>query len=394
MRNEKWLRMLLMISMAALSAIVALPTHPAAQCPEGMISYWKFDEGTGMAAADSVGTNPGVLAGTIPEWTTGQVGSALKFTGTLHNNPDIVTVPHNATLTLTSKMTIELWFNPEDNVGPGAYHGFLDKFAAWADWEVNYGLWYYDHDPNQPPTMPTLQVAWRSDEYIAWKAPYSFAANTWHHIVVTVDFAESSPKPGVPPQFYVNGVLLSGVYSNEHYGSFPPIGNTAPLVIGKGLGSASNGILDEVAIYNRRLTPEEVQQHYQNALLGVGYCETPLAFDGFYSPVDNNIVNEAKAGQTIPVKWRLTDINGAPISEPGSFVKLMSYGIACDTSTEISYDAIEEYAAGKSGLQYIGDGYWQFNWKTPKNYASTCRAAYVVFNNTQTSPVVEFKFKK
>jgi len=24
-------------------------------------------------------------------------------------------------------------------------------------------------------------------------------------------------------------------------------------------------------------------------------------------------------------------------------------------------------------LQYLGDGTWQFNWKTPKNYAGQCR---------------------
>lgn len=55
---------------------------------------------------------------------------------------------------------------------------------------------------------------------------------------------------------------------------------------------------------------------------------------------------------------------------------------------------MEEEAAGSSGLQYIGDGYWQFNWKTPKDYAGTCRAMYVVFDSEQTSPVVKFQFKR
>jgi hypothetical protein len=35
-------------------------------------------------------------------------------------------------------------------------------------------------------------------------------------------------------------------------------------------------------------------------------------------------------------------------------------------------DAIETYT-GNSGLQYLGDGYWQFNWRTPRSYAGTCR---------------------
>jgi hypothetical protein len=29
-------------------------------------------------------------------------------------------------------------------------------------------------------------------------------------------------------------------------------------------------------------------------------------------------------------------------------------------------DAIETYTAEPGGLQYLGDGYWQYNWKTSK----------------------------
>lgn len=36
-------------------------------------------------------------------------------------------------------------------------------------------------------------------------------------------------------------------------------------------------------------------------------------------------------------------------------------------------DAVEAYAAGASGLQNLGDGYYQFNWATLKSYAGTCR---------------------
>ena len=36
-------------------------------------------------------------------------------------------------------------------------------------------------------------------------------------------------------------------------------------------------------------------------------------------------------------------------------------------------DQIEEYAAGGSGLQNKGGGDYQFNWQTPKSYASSCK---------------------
>ena len=115
-------------------------------------------------------------------------------------------------------------------------------------------------------------------------------------------------------------------------------------------------------------------------------------FSGFFQPVDMNTVNIAKAGQSIPVKWRLTDANGVAISDPASFVGLYSYNVSCADLNSMIPDAIETYS-GSSGLQYLGDGYWQFNWKTPKTYAGACRTMYVKFNDGTTSPMVDFKFK-
>lgn len=129
--------------------------------------------------------------------------------------------------------------------------------------------------------------------------------------------------------------------------------------------------------------------------VGDATCQSFLVayrFEGFFSPIDNDALNSAKAGQSIPAKWRLTDANGVPIEEASSFVALYSSQNVCEGG--LPTDAVEEEAAGSSGLQYNGDGYWQFNWKTPKDYANTCRAMYVVFDSEQTSPVVRFQFKK
>jgi hypothetical protein len=40
-------------------------------------------------------------------------------------------------------------------------------------------------------------------------------------------------------------------------------------------------------------------------------------------------------------------------------------------------DQVEEYASGGSGLQNLGNGYYQFNWKTPKNYANSCKTMHL-----------------
>ena len=116
-------------------------------------------------------------------------------------------------------------------------------------------------------------------------------------------------------------------------------------------------------------------------------------FEGFYQPIDSTLVNSAKAGQAIPGKWRLTDANGLAIDNQGSFAGFYSYPIDCESFAGNPSDAIEEYSTGNSGLQYHGDGNWQYNWKTLKSYTGSCRAMYVEFDSGSISPIVRFKFK-
>ena len=98
----------------------------------------------------------------------------------------------------------------------------------------------------------------------------------------------------------------------------------------------------------------------------VGY-----AFGGFSQPVDNGLLNVAKAGRAIPLKWRLTNAGGNPFTNlPEASISTVT--LACGDLTE-GTDAIEEYTAGSSGLQNQGDGYYQLNWKSPSTYAGTCK---------------------
>jgi len=114
-------------------------------------------------------------------------------------------------------------------------------------------------------------------------------------------------------------------------------------------------------------------------------------FVGFVEPIANDLTNIAKAGQSVPAKWRLTDANGLPIEDSTSFAGFYSHPIDCETGTP--NDAVEEYAAGNSGLQYKGDGNWQYNWKTPKAYWGTCHAMYIEFDSGAVSPIATFQFK-
>jgi N-acylglucosamine 2-epimerase len=112
-------------------------------------------------------------------------------------------------------------------------------------------------------------------------------------------------------------------------------------------------------------------------------------FTGFQAPVDNGVVNVAKAGTAIPLKWRLTDHAGNPVLDLAE-VRITSAGHTCDGGAP--EDAIEEVASGASGLQNLGDGNYQINWKSPKTYAGTCRTVQLDLGEGQMR-TAEFRFK-
>jgi serine protease AprX len=94
-------------------------------------------------------------------------------------------------------------------------------------------------------------------------------------------------------------------------------------------------------------------------------------FTGFFQPVDNlPMLNTANSGRAIPLKWRITDAFGNPVTNLAS-INLTAVTFACPLGS--TSDQLEEYTTGSSGLLNQGNGYYQFNWSTPKTYASSCK---------------------
>jgi uncharacterized protein YjbI with pentapeptide repeats len=95
------------------------------------------------------------------------------------------------------------------------------------------------------------------------------------------------------------------------------------------------------------------------------------AFGGFFAPVDNPlVVNVAKAGHAIPVKFSLGGDQGLNIFAAG-YPK--SQQIACDSSSPLD-DVEQTVAAGSSSLSYDATtDQYTYVWKTDKAWAGTCR---------------------
>jgi Tol biopolymer transport system component len=118
---------------------------------------------------------------------------------------------------------------------------------------------------------------------------------------------------------------------------------------------------------------------------------TALDFVGFTSPVDNPaVMNVVKAGQAVPLKWRLLQAGGVPYTTLAS-ATLTATSMACNLGS--TADLLEEVAAGGSGLQNLGNGFYQLNWKTPKEYASSCKGLHLNLGEGVTRDAY-FKFEK
>jgi hypothetical protein len=111
-------------------------------------------------------------------------------------------------------------------------------------------------------------------------------------------------------------------------------------------------------------------------------------FTGFFAPVDNSpIVNVAKAGSTIPVKFSLGGNRGLAIFSGGDprVIKLSSCGTG-------AIDEIETVSTTNNGLVYdAASGQYQYNWKTVKGLTGCYRLDVVLADVTTYSAFFQFK---
>jgi mannan endo-1,4-beta-mannosidase len=111
---------------------------------------------------------------------------------------------------------------------------------------------------------------------------------------------------------------------------------------------------------------------------------------GFLQPVDNMpVVNSAKAGSAIPVKFKLGGNRGLNIFQSG-YPAQKPY--ACGSA---SIDAIEQtVTASVSGLTYdAASDMYTYVWRTDKAWTSTCRELTLRFRDGSTR-VARFTFTK
>lgn len=264
--------------------------------PSGITAWWRAEDN----AADSVNNNNGTFFGTA--YTNGEVGQAFNFEG-INFGVGYVQVPDSGTLHFTNTMTVECWINVGNYSAPFTYsYGLVSKDA-------------FTLDLNTSTQVPRFNVASSNNTAsIQVLGANPVPANQWVHLAATVD--------GTNVNLYVNGALAGSVPWTQ--GIFP---STDPLTIGAeainpiAVESVFNGQVDEVSLYDRALTPDEIAAIYNAG--SEGKCFVPTLPTFTQEPTNQAVLGGTTASFSVATagsgpqyyQWQL---NGTNLSDGGS----------------------------------------------------------------------------
>ncbi len=235
--------------------------------PSGLVGYWPMNTGAGIQAYDTTtNNNHGVLTNS-PTWVDGKVGEqALGFPGGSNTYTD-----QGDTNDQTGSFTLSAWINPDDTSIVG--QRIIAKDNGSQGWAVSLG----DGGTGQ------IRFFTRETSPIATDTGNVISADSWHHVAAVFDTSEDIKT------IYVNGVQEArdtGVTGD-------PVNNGSNLHFGKEF----DGSIDEVRIYNKALTENEIFDQYTATESGAPSALTlPPITPGTSRTVNANAIVQTDAG--------------------------------------------------------------------------------------------------
>ncbi len=195
-----------------------------ANLQQGLVAYYPFN---GNANDESGNGNNGVVNGaTLTSDRFGNVNSAYSFDGV----DDFIEISNNQYLTNVDEFSISIWY----------------KIEQWQ--QVQGSLWFATIEKPSTYSMELRRLA--LDSALVLGASVVINESSWN--ILSIVYSNN-----------LLSVYSNGVFMNSSYISLTP--SIAPLLIGKdpgGLTEYTDGKLDDLMIYNRALSPSEIQQLY------------------------------------------------------------------------------------------------------------------------------------
>jgi len=198
-----------------------------------LVGWWRFE---GNANDSSGKGNNGTVHGSSLD--TGKFGRCYSFDGV----DDYVDCGAGASLDITDAITIEVWVYSN---GDARYEHIVSKRQA--DSQTQYGLL-------KTNTQKIMFEYGKLDGSWNGVSGDDFPLNQWTHVAVTVK--------GTAYNFYIAGQAAGNGNLANAIPSLPAVS----LRIGYYDGSYDerwDGLIDEVHIYNRALSPQEIRSLYE-----------------------------------------------------------------------------------------------------------------------------------
>jgi hypothetical protein len=231
------------ILLAQLNAILAQLTVTPNSLSSGLLAYYPF---TGNAIDSSGNINNGTVYGaTLITDRFGTANSAYIFNGT----SDYISLPLLSALNGLTNASFSFWIKTDGLNNSGTIIGHFGNTNGAVG--ANAGILIETINNNE------IFLG----NYSGAGGIYSpaFAALLWHHIAINIDFNQSLNTDKV--KIYIDNQL-----SNLNFQQFNnKIGNATSTYIGRRntdfntYGDYFKGTLDEIRIYNRTISPQEIK---------------------------------------------------------------------------------------------------------------------------------------
>ncbi len=243
-----------------------------AACPADIAAYWKLDEAAGPTYADFIGDNDGTGA-VDPDAATGKVNGAQSFNGSTMS----ISVPASKTFNWlsTDSFTMEFWVKVTGGI-PANNKGLLSRSGGGLFWFA--GL----ESVNGHVTFELNDTG--ADSSTLEGSTDIATVSGWHHVAIVRDESTDTTH------LYVDGNLEDSEMVNFGAGFSS---ETTALNIGRIEGFANswfNGLIDEVAIYDRALPESEIDAH---VAAGTDYCGGSAAptDEAIFAPYPDNTIS-------------------------------------------------------------------------------------------------------
>jgi len=234
-----------------------------ATLPTSLVSYWELEEASGIRT-DSKASNDLSDMNTVPQGA-GKLGNCADFDGTSEYLS--ITDAAQSNLDVPGNFSTSAWVKWE-TPPPNS----IDYPIVWKAFGGNgsYGLMYQSNGSGVKRIRMNLYDSNDPGGNVPYEWLVTQTSGTWYHVAFTFIVSTSTAE------LYVDGVS-QGTITNTLVNDIN--NSTATFNIGSdGLGTRyANGLIDEVGIWSKTLSPAEVSALY-NSGDGIPYVGNEAAF--------------------------------------------------------------------------------------------------------------------